>query len=83
MDGDLFENAPRVDADTFYIYTDNIFYTDKKKMRFQRYPDTCGRGLIDQHFSFEYRPRAIYSTGRQTSELFYPLCGIKRIFTDR
>ena len=36
VDGDIFENAPRVDA--------YIFYTDKK-MRFRKYPDTCGRGL--------------------------------------
>ena len=32
MNGDIFENAPRVDAD--------LFYTDEKK-RFQKYPDTC------------------------------------------
>ena len=36
VDGDIFENAPRVDQD--------IFYTDKKDA-FHKYPDTCGRGL--------------------------------------
>ena len=36
VDGDIFENAPHMDAD--------IFYTDKK-MRFQKYPDTFGRDL--------------------------------------
>ena len=33
----MFENAPRVDADIFFIRI--------KKMRFQKDPDTCGRGL--------------------------------------
>ena len=37
VDRDIFENGPRVDADLFlYGY---------KKMRFQKDPDTCGRGL--------------------------------------
>ena len=34
--GDTFESASRVEA--------NLFHMDKK-MRFQKYPDTCGRGL--------------------------------------
>ena len=37
VDGDIFENAPRVDADIFFIRI--------KKMRFHKYPDTCGRSL--------------------------------------
>ena len=37
VDGDIFENAPRLDAD--------IFLYGYKKMLFQKYPDTCGRGL--------------------------------------
>ena len=37
VDGDNFENTPRVDAD--------LFLARIKKMRFQKYPDTCGRGL--------------------------------------
>ena len=37
VDGNIFENAPRVDA--------NLFENGYKKMRFQKYPDTCGRGL--------------------------------------
>ena len=45
MDGDLFENAPRVDAD--------IFYTDKKDA-FSNYPDTCGRGLIQTRKIFSH-----------------------------
>ena len=36
MDRDIFESGPRVDAD--------LFYTDKK-MRFQKDPDMCERGL--------------------------------------
>ena len=36
VDGDIFENSPRVDAD--------LFYTDK--MGFKKDPDMCGRGLI-------------------------------------
>ena len=36
MDGDIFVNATHVDAEILYGY---------KKMRFQKYPDTCGRGL--------------------------------------
>ena len=38
VDRDIFEKAPRVDTD--------LFFHGQKKMRFQRYPDTCGRGLI-------------------------------------
>ena len=37
MDGDILENAPRLDADIFKRI---------KKMRFKKYPDTCGRGPI-------------------------------------
>ena len=37
VDGDIFVNAPRVDADNFL--------NGYKKMRFQKGPDTCGRGL--------------------------------------
>ena len=37
VDGDIFENAPRVDAD--------IFLRRIKKTLFQKYPETCGRGL--------------------------------------
>ena len=36
MDGDIFENAPRVEG---------IFFIRIKKMHFRNYPDTCGRGL--------------------------------------
>ena len=39
VDGDIFENAPRVDADLF-----SFFKTDKK-VRFQKDLDTFGRGL--------------------------------------
>ena len=37
MDGNIFENAPRVDA--------NLYENDKKRCVFKKYPDTCGRGL--------------------------------------
>ena len=40
VDGDMLDNAPRADAD-IYLY-------GWKKMRFQKYPDTCGRGLRQQ-----------------------------------
>ena len=36
MDGDIFENAPRVDADSF---------NEDKKDAFSKHPDTFGRGL--------------------------------------
>ena len=42
VDRDNFENAPRVDAD--------LFLHGQKKMRFQKYPDTCGRGLTVPSF---------------------------------
>ena len=45
VDGDIFENAPRVDAD--------LFDTDKNKMRFQIFPDTCGRGQRTMIFCVE------------------------------
>ena len=41
VDGDLFENAPRVD------HRQGFFYGRTKKMRFQNDPETCGCGLID------------------------------------
>ena len=37
VEGDILENAPRVDADIFFLRI--------KKMRFQKYPHTVGRGL--------------------------------------
>ena len=37
MDGDIFQNVSRVEA--------NVFYMDKQKMPFQTYPDACGRGI--------------------------------------
>ena len=36
-DGDIFENAPRVDAD--------LFLNGYKQIRFQNYLDACGRSL--------------------------------------
>ena len=41
VDGDIFENTPRVDAD--------ILLYGEKNMRFQKFPDTCGRGLSRQN----------------------------------
>ena len=37
VDGDIFENGPRVDSD--------LFFKRIKKMRFQKDPDTCGRSF--------------------------------------
>ena len=32
------------ECSSVFVWTGRFFYTDKK-MRFQKYPDTCGRGL--------------------------------------
>ena len=37
MDGYIFQNDSRVDAD--------IFLYRQEEMRFQKHPDTCGRGF--------------------------------------
>ena len=52
---------------TFFVWT-RIFFMQIKKMRFQKYPDMCGRGL--RYYMWTVNPRFFYQVSERCSSVW-------------